>query len=187
MIGKEYGRWTVKTLDISSTKKHKKWFCKCSCGNISSVYETHLKSGKSRSCGCLIRELTSARNKTLTGPKNHNWGKRREETSQWGKRREMSSSWKGGRTLGGGGYILIYSPDYHNSTNKYVFEHILIMEQMLGRPLQPGEVVHHCDGDKTHNQPYNLRLFATGGEHVKFHAKLAKDGIKTWRPNRWPK
>jgi hypothetical protein len=48
-------------------------------------------------------------------------------------------------------------------------EHRVVAEQMLGRKLRPGEVIHHIDGNKRNNDPSNLMVFSTQSEHAKFH------------------
>lgn len=37
------------------------WQCKCDCGNVSSVRGASLRKGTTKSCGCLSKEMTSAR------------------------------------------------------------------------------------------------------------------------------
>lgn len=49
--------------------------------------------------------------------------------------------------------------------------HRVVAEQMLGRPLQKGEVVHHIDGNKRNNDPSNLMVFKSQAEHVKYHTE----------------
>lgn len=44
----------------------------------------------------------------------------------------------------------------------YVYEHILVMEGMIGRYLLPPETVHHKNGVRNDNRPENLELWASG-------------------------
>lgn len=62
LTGKKFGRWTVLK---QGNKKGKRlyWLCKCECGTIKEVSGESLRSGKSKSCGCLRNEKTIQRNK----------------------------------------------------------------------------------------------------------------------------
>ena len=51
-------------------------------------------------------------------------------------------------------------------------EHRIVAEQILGRPLLPGEVVHHKDGNKRNNDPRNIFVFPSQAEHARYHMKL---------------
>ncbi|MBE6725125.1 MAG: hypothetical protein E7576_08055 [Ruminococcaceae bacterium] len=52
LTGSVFGRWTV----IKPSTKTSYFVCECSCGIIKDVRRDHLLSGKSKSCGCLVKE-----------------------------------------------------------------------------------------------------------------------------------
>ena len=61
LTGQRFGRYTVLRRD-KTVGKTVYWLCKCDCGTIKSVCGSNLRSGAIRSCGCLKREQTVARN-----------------------------------------------------------------------------------------------------------------------------
>ena len=68
--------------------------------------------------------------------------------------------WRGGRTRHKAGYVMIWAPDHPRSgRGHYVFEHILVMEDLLGRYLLPHESFHHRNGLRDDNRPANLELW----------------------------
>ncbi len=68
--------------------------------------------------------------------------------------------WKGGTTRHHAGYLMVRIPDHPRArTGGYVFEHIIVMERVLGRPLSPDETVHHLNGVRDDNRPENLELW----------------------------
>lgn len=51
LTGNTYGRLTV--VGLHSVDKESRWDCICDCGNTTTVRASHLKSGSTKSCGCL--------------------------------------------------------------------------------------------------------------------------------------
>lgn len=50
--------------------------------------------------------------------------------------------------------------------------HRVIAEQLIGRSLKPGEVVHHRDENKYNNNPDNLVVFPSQSAHAKYHNEM---------------
>jgi hypothetical protein len=133
MTSRRFGRWTVLKEVEPSKSRTKRYLCLCDCGNKKVVVGASLRRGASQSCGCLRNELSSQR-----------------------QRGENNSQWAGGKHIDKHGYARLYVGE-----QKYVGEHRIVMEEMLGRPLLPGETVHHKNGQRSDNREDNLELWIT--------------------------
>jgi hypothetical protein len=56
LIGQTFGRLTVKEFAGAARNRNSLWKCECQCGKISVTEGRNLKSGVSKSCGCLREE-----------------------------------------------------------------------------------------------------------------------------------
>lgn len=101
-------------------------------------------------CGVPVRRsgFKSPKSVSLTGPRNSNW--------------------RGGTYRHTDGYVLQYAPSHPYSVAGYVLQHRLVMEQKLGRFLEPWEIVHHVNEVKDDNRPENLALLDRSS-HMKLH------------------
>ena len=71
-----------------------------------------------------------------------------------GRSGAANAKWKGGVKSHSSGYVREWVDG-----RGYVLQHRLVMEQALGRPLAPGENVHHKNGIRDDNRPENLELW----------------------------
>jgi len=90
--------------------------------------------------------------------------------------------WKGGRSVASNGYILVRVGTGHHLADirGYAYEHRLVAEQKLGRPLRRGEIVHHLNGIKSDNRPANIDVVPSHAHH---HFRHRAPSNKCRRPD----
>jgi hypothetical protein len=64
MIGRTFGRLTVLARDCTRESNRDFWSCRCVCGKTHSAMGPNLRSGATKSCGCLMRERVSRAQRT---------------------------------------------------------------------------------------------------------------------------
>lgn len=152
--------------------------CDC-CGKVSTtIYSNYARSqlrrgypGTTYYRGCAAKIGSKAK---LGKP---SWNKgRRLLPEQLGANH---SSWRGGRYIDAHGYVMVHrpSPNARSKWEHYVKEHILFIEEQIGRKLERNEIVHHIDGDKQNNQLSNLYLTNATG-HRNAHQSIQEIGYE---------
>lgn len=76
------------------------------------------------------------------------------------------------------GYRAIYLPDHPKAMTSdnwkgFIYEHIAVAEQKIGRTLTDEEVVHHLDNNPLNNKYENLMVL-TRSEHFQLHRWIDK-------------
>lgn len=86
------------------------------------------------------------------------------------------------------GYKNVYLPSHPNSTKTgMILEHVVVMSDMIGRPLVKGENVHHKNGQRADNRPSNLELWNTTqpkGQRVEDKVDYALEILALYAPEK---
>lgn len=158
-VGTTHRNLTV--LSINGTWKSGRtvfpaYLVKCVCGKEKRLCAKSVIYKLVMSCGCRTGTKVGRYNKT--GNKNPKW--------RGGSFRE-----KDGRTL-------IYTPNhpFPNHSGLYVYRYRLVVEKHLKRYLEPGELVHHINGDCTDDRLKNL-VVTNKSDHARFHRVPGRRGF----------
>ncbi len=116
-------------------------YCSHACFNSISAAHLHSETGEANRLASWIRKGNRERQKSRTGPSNPCFiGRKISDGYVW--------AWVDGRG--------------------YIQEHRLVAENMVGRPLERHEVVHHRNEIRSDNRPENLCVM-TRAEHAREH------------------
>ena len=94
----------------------------------------------------------------------------------WNKGKTFEAKSVGSTYINSSGYVEVWTPQ-----KKYVKEHRVFTELSLGRLLGVKEIVHHVDGDKTHNTEENLYVCQGHKQHRKVHSQLERVSMELVR------
>lgn len=183
LTGQAFGPWTVIDRAENDVRQDALWWCRCLCGVEKVVRGGSLRSVGSKSCGGhgfddltgqVFGELTVMK-RTENRDSHTMWFCRCSCGNKKDIRRDGLLSGKS-KTCGadlhrasfnqghinGNGYRLLYRPGHPNAMKRgWILEHVVVMSELLRRPLLPGENVHHKNGIRDDNRPENLELWVT--------------------------
>lgn len=64
LTGQRFGRLLVLDRATNDAQGRARWRCACDCGNEAVITRHHLRDGRTKSCGCLRRDVASELNHT---------------------------------------------------------------------------------------------------------------------------
>ena len=183
LVGRIFGRWTV-LFRASNASGVSRYFCRCSCGETSTVYAMHLRSGRSESCGCLRGEQVAERSTK------HNQAHRGKWTPTY---RTWCSMWSRTRATKGEMFKKYGSRGITVCERWRTFENFL--EDMGDRPAgltidridndgnyEPGNCRWATDSQQQHNTRTSIKnrsgLRGVYRSGRKWHAQISVDGTQ---------
>lgn len=81
MTGHQYGRWTVLSRAENNRHNQPQWLCRCSCGTERVLRAGTLRSGDTKSCGCIYKDADFRRRKSDAATRHGNACKGRKSST----------------------------------------------------------------------------------------------------------
>lgn len=137
------------------------------CGKILERYPSQIRTHVFCTLEC-ARSFTSARTTAynkLENPMN------RSEGWTWSQKERVREREIRAKAPKDGKYKSY--PKYHGR-----HAHRVVAEQKLGRPLIPGEIVHHEDENKANYSQDNLLVFENQSQHISYHLQKRGGALK---------
>lgn len=141
--------------------------------NFSNYFKTQIKNGNTGKTYCRICSNIRSGIRKRGSPSPF---KGRNFPERCGKNHKC---WKGGSYLSIDGYrmVMVTSGRMKSGWRKYRKEHIVLIEEKIGRRISKSECVHHIDGDKLNNDISNLVLL-NHKKHRNSHHSIQKLGYE---------
>ena len=186
--GEKYGKLTIVSEAAKGDCGLRKFNCKCDCGKDVCVFYRALVSGNTKSCGCSFRlPIPPKKNCVTCGIEFQPKTKRPNQTycghkcafKAFGSKVLSASLTK--ESIAKRADLMRdrgQQKTYRKRNGRH--EHRVVAEEMIGRKLLPGEVVHHKDENRRNNDPSNLQVLASQAEHARLH----RHGVKMERKHK---
>ena len=191
MTGQTFQRLTVVCdSGARSSKGEVLWTCQCVCGNQTRSLAGNMRNGAVSSCGCLSRELSSARRRAAKRAPVVCSVENCDSTVEKGGHGFCGLHAQRVRRYGDPAFVTpedqrrqnlrraqlarvseVKPTTYRKLLGRH--EHRVVAEKAIGRPLRSDEHVHHKDENKHNNSPENLEVMHWL-DHLRLHGQTPK-------------
>lgn len=155
LLNQTFGRLRVIERAESTSAGKSRWKCKCECGNEAFVTADDLKSGHTKSCGCLHREISSSVMASIstgkTGERNNAYrhgGRKTKLYNIWAQMRQRCTNPNHRRYSDWGGRGITVCEEWN--------DFVVFRDWALSNGYQEGLSIDRKDNDKGYS-PDNCR------------------------------